>query len=178
MKGKWHGAPYHDYVNKKWLITLELETAPEIYDQTKDADLSLEIKKWREKRSLNANAYFHVLIGKIAAEMNISHQESHNLMIARYGEVDSEVKNIIMADEIPWMKLETIHLRPTSHAKTMENGKVYRIFEVMRGSHTYDTKEMSVLIDGVVSEAKAMGIETLPPDELERMKATWEKRKA
>ena len=173
MKAKWHGKPYHDHCIRKWLVTLELDTAPEIYDQTQDSDLNVEIKKWREKRSLNANAYFHVLIGKIAAEMHISHQESHNLMIARYGAVDPEIKNIIMADEVPWMNLENIHLRPTSHAKTMENGKVYRIYEVMRGSHTYDTKEMSVLIDGVVSEAKAMGIETLSPDELERIKEQW-----
>lgn len=173
MKARWHGAPFLDHSIRKWLIALELDEAPVVYDQTKDKDLNVEIKIHRNKRSLNANSYFHVLIGKIAAAMNISHQESHNLMIARYGEVDSEVKNIIMADDIPWMKLETIHLRPTSHAKTMENGKVYRIFEVMRGSHTYDTKEMSILIDGVVSEAKAMGIETLPPDELERMKQRW-----
>ena len=44
---------------------------------------------------------------------------------------------------------------------------------MMRGSHTYDTKEMSRLIDGAVFEAQALGIETLPPDELERMKQQW-----
>jgi hypothetical protein len=43
----------------------------------------------------------------------------------------------------------------------------------MRGSHTYDTKEMARLIDGVVYEAKSIGIETLSPDELERMKSLW-----
>ena len=41
------------------------------------------------------------------------------------------------------------------------------------GSSTYNTKEMSVLIDGIVYEAKELGIETLPPDELERMKVEW-----
>ena len=55
----------------------------------------------------------------------------------------------------------------------MDNGKLYRVYVVMRGSHTYDTKEMSRLIDGTVQEAKEHGIETLPPDELERMMSTW-----
>jgi hypothetical protein len=44
---------------------------------------------------------------------------------------------------------------------------------VMRGSHTYDTREMSRLIDGTVEEAKELGIETLTPEQLERMKASW-----
>ncbi len=173
MKAKWHGAPYRDYANRKWYITLEVDLAPEIYDKTKDADLNLEIKKWREKRSLSANAYFHVLVDKIAEKQNVSHQEIHNFMISRYGKVDAEIRNIIMADDIPWMELDTIHLRPTTHTRMMDNGKLYRIYEVMRGSHTYDTKEMSFLIDGVVHEAKQLGIETLPPAELERMKQQW-----
>ena len=41
------------------------------------------------------------------------------------------------------------------------------------GSHTYDTEEMSRLIDGVVTECRELGIETLPPDELKRMKEQW-----
>ena len=55
----------------------------------------------------------------------------------------------------------------------MDNGKLYRVYIVMKGSHQYDTKQMATLIDGVVSEAKEMGIETIPPQELERMKQSW-----
>jgi hypothetical protein len=47
----------------------------------------------------------------------------------------------------------------------------------LRGSHTYDTKEMSRLIDGVVEAAKELGIETLTPEQLERMKAAWKSGK-
>ena len=74
------------------------------------------------------------------------------------------------------MRLETLHIRPTSATKVLDNGRLYRVYLVMRGSHTYDTKEMSRLIDGAVYEAKQLGIEVLPPDELERMKATWERK--
>lgn len=173
MKARWHGEPYHDYQNKVWLITIETEEQPKVYDETKGEELTVDIKKFRPKRSLSANAYFHVLCDKIAERLKTSHAEVHNLMIARYGVIDEEVKNVILADEIPWQKLESIHLRPTSATKMMDNGKLYRVYIVMKGSHTYDTKQMATLIDGVVSEAKELDIETIPPSELERMKHAW-----
>lgn len=173
MRARWHGEPYHDYKNKTWLITFETTEQPKIYDQTKGEELTVEVKKFRPKRSLTANAYFHVLVGKIAEKMETSHAEIHNIMIARYGVMDEEVKNIILADDIPWQQLENLHLRPTSATKVMDNGKLYRVYIVMKGSHTYDTKEMSTLIDGVVGEAKELEIETLTPIELERMKNQW-----
>lgn len=175
MKANWHGQPYYDYPNKKWLITFETAEKPEVFDKTKDKLLNIEIKEHREKRSLNANAYFHVLVDKIAGVNGVSHAEVHNLMIAEYGYMDEDIKNLILDDSVPYLQLTNIHLRPTSATKVMDNGKLYRVYIVMRGSHTYDTKEMSRLIDGVVSEAKSLGIETLPETELERIKSLWMK---
>jgi len=45
---------------------------------------------------------------------------------------------------------------------------------MLKGSSAYDTQEMSVLIEGLVSECKELGIETLPPDEIKRMLMTYE----
>lgn len=160
-------------INRKWQITLEIEEEPSFYDRLKDKEISVEIKQYREKRSLNANAYFHVLVDKIAGIQGVTHTEVHNHLIAEYGVLDDQINNIILDDNIPWLRLDTIHLRPTTATRTMDNGKLYRVYLVMRGSHTYDTAEMSRLIDGTVEEAKALGIEALTPDELERMKATW-----
>ena len=56
-----------------------------VYDQTKDKDLNVEIKTHRNKRSLNANSYFHVLVEKIADERRVSHTEIHNFLICEYG---------------------------------------------------------------------------------------------
>lgn len=173
MKGKWHGAPYWDFRDRKWLITFEVKDKPEIFDKTKDKDLNIEIKEFKEKRSLNANSYFHLLADKIASITGVSHSEVHNQLIAEYGYVDEEIRNIVMDDSIPWQKFDSIHLRPTSHTKVMDNGKLYRVYIVMRGSHTYNKTEMSRLIDGTVSEAKELGIETLPPEEIERLKNQW-----
>lgn len=172
MKARWHGQPFRDHQLGKWLITFETSELPR-YDDLKDLDLDVQIKAYREKRSLSANAYFHVLVGKIAEATGQSHTEVHNRLIAEYGQLDTDVQNIIMDDDIPYQKLETLHLRPTTATRMMDNGKLYRIYLVMRGSHTYDTGEMARLIDGTVSEAKDLGIETLTPDELERMKHQW-----
>ena len=160
-------------VNRKWQMTLELEEQPTFYDRLKDKDISVEIKQYREKRSLNANAYFHVLVDKIAGIQRVTHTEVHNRLIADYGVIDEQINNIILDDTIPWLRLDTIHLRPTTATRVMDNGKLYRVYLVMRGSHTYNTAEMSRLIDGTVEEAKALGIETITPDELERMKSLW-----
>lgn len=173
MRGRWHGQPFYDYTKKVWLVTLEFESEPRSYDQTAGDVIEVEIKKFREKRSLNANAYFHVLVDKIAEVLESSHTEVHNKLIAEYGCIDDDIKNLIIDDEIPWQKFETIHLRPTTATKVMDNGRLYRVYLVMRGSHTYDTKEMARLIDGTVSEAKELGIETMPPAELERMVSQW-----
>lgn len=141
---------------------------------TQDRDKVFTISEFRRKRSLNANAYFHVLVDKIAEKMRLSHTEVHNMMIADWGRVDEELSTIIMDDEIPWEKVKAIHLRPTTHTQVLDNGKLYRVYLVMRGSHTYNSLEMAHLIDGTVQEAKKQGIETLPPQELERLKQTWD----
>ncbi|MCM1400333.1 MAG: hypothetical protein NC225_12730 [Clostridium sp.] len=144
------------------------------YDSLKDAEtLDIVIKKHRKKRSLNANNYFHNLVGQIADVLNSSHTEVHNRLISEYGQIDTDVETIIMRDDVPWLKLENMHLRPTTATQVLDNKKLYRVYFVMRGSHTYDTAEMSKLIDGTVSEAKELGIETMTPNELERMKQLW-----
>lgn len=171
MNGKWHCAPYYDFKEKKWLVTFEVEVTPSIYEKTKDKPLNIEIK--RQIRSLNANAYFHVLVDKIANELGATHFEVHNKMIAEYGQIDTEMNCIIMRDSIPWTSLDSLHLRPTTNTSVLDDGELYRVYQVMRGSHTYDTKEMAALIDGVVLEAKSLGIETASPEELERMKQQW-----
>ncbi|MBQ2434064.1 MAG: hypothetical protein II266_06495 [Clostridia bacterium] len=175
LKGKWHGAPFRDYSIRKVLITLALEEYPEIYDTTQEKDITIEIKEWRAKRSLNANAYFHVLVDKIAEKIGESHTETHNQLIADYGEPDTEVGIIILEARVDWRKVEAMHLRPIpGQTQELANGKTYQAHQVMRGSHTYDTKEMARLIDGTIYEAKQLEIETMTPDEIERMKAAWQ----
>jgi hypothetical protein len=73
------------------------------------------------------------------------------------------------------LKKEIYHLKPTSFTKVRKDGKIFRAYILMKGSSFFDTKEMSRLIDGATDEAKGMGIEVLPPDEIERMMELYEK---
>lgn len=170
MKARFHGRAFYDASIKKWLFTLETYEQPD--EKLIDKDLDVQLKLLRQKRSLNANAYFHVLVDKIAAELGVSHSEVHNQVIAEYGYRDNDAEGVLLKEEIDWTKIDSIHLRPTTRW-VFHDGEPYRLYDVMRGSHTYDTKEMARLIDGVVYEAKSIGIETLSPDELERMKSLW-----
>ncbi|WP_045091356.1 hypothetical protein, partial [Clostridium sp. FS41] len=67
------------------------------------------------------------------------------------------------------LEAETYHIKPTTEVKISSDGTPFRTYIMLRGSSTYDTDEMSKLINGLVSECQEMGIETLPPQELERM---------
>ena len=58
----------------------------------------------------------------------------------------------------------------------MTANRGYKRIVVYYGSSTYDTKQMSALIDSLVQEAQALGIETLPPAEIARLNSQWEER--
>jgi hypothetical protein len=164
---------YFDYVTGKNIIVLETEDNREKQlNSLKDKDVRCSIKQWKERRSLDANAYYWVIIGKLAATLHTSTTELHNRMISDYGQpeiIDGSLVHFILLDTIPWDKLNQIHLKPTAKTKVLDDGKLYRVYWVMRGSSTYNTKEMSILIEGLVSECKQAEIETLPPEELRRM---------
>ena len=137
--------------------------------------LSVVLNKWRKKRSLDANAYYWVLVSKIAEKLRSSKEEIHNLMLARYGQPEKEDDGtavvISVLDTIDLAKRDDIHVKAIGHGTA--GGRRFTHYLLLRGSHTYDTKEMSILIDGVVSEAREMGIETMSPEELERLLAAW-----
>ena len=145
--------------------------------ELENKDLRLKAVKWTEKRSLNANAYFHVLKDKIAEATGQSATEVHNQLIADYGQleiIENQLVPVIIRDDLDWRKMELLHVRPTGHRKVLDDGKLYQVCLVMRGSHTYDSREMAVLINGTISEAKELGIDVITPDEKERMLQQWQ----
>lgn len=69
--------------------------------------------------------------------------------------------------------MEQLHLKPVPGIEVVGD-EFYNRYMIMRGSHTYDTAEMAALIDGTIAEAKALGIETLTPAQLEEMMRAYE----
>ena len=147
-------------------------------DRAKKWDIS-EHKEHR-KRSLDSNAYFHVLADKLRQKLGISMARCKNHLIADYGQIlylgDEPMIYKTNAPEDYMMELETLHTKCVK--VTTENGREVFFYRVYRGSHEYNTEEMAKLINGTVEECKAQGIETATPDELARMQALWESRYA
>ena len=130
----------------------------------------------RTKRSLNANNYHWALVEKIAKVNGMSKYEAHNHLMQDYGTdwIDAEGKQVyvLMKDNDAYLRNETQHYRPTD-ATEDRKGTTYRWFVLLLPSHLMNKSQMASLIDGTVSEAKELGIETRTPDEINKLKAMW-----
>lgn len=166
------------------LLTLRTsEDVTGLFDRLKDLPVRVDVKQWREKRSLDANGYYWLLLDRCAASLGISKPRAHNLMLRRYGAVetiDEQMVYLVLpeSDEAAEKALEaeTYHIRPTSQVKTGRDGKQYRTYMLLKGSSDYDTKEMSTLINGLVDECKALGIETKSPEEVAALLEAYDAR--
>lgn len=130
--------------------------------------LDVRVKQHRERRSLDSNAYLWVLLAKMAAALNTTKDELYLEALERYG-VFTHI--IVKPEVVEQFKKEWRAVRDLGEVTV--NGKTGVQLQCYLGSSNYDTKQMARLIDGVVSECREMGIETLPPHELESMKAAW-----
>jgi hypothetical protein len=130
--------------------------------------LSIKAVKHRQKRSLDANAYAWVLMQKIAEVSNTDKWSVYLEMLGSYGVFTHIIVKPSVVDKIKeeWRTVKEL-------GEVNVNGRTGIQLQCYFGSSTYDSKEMATLIDGIVREAKELDIETLPPYELERMKAEW-----
>lgn len=130
--------------------------------------LEVEIKQFRQKRSLDANSYFWVLLSKMADVLKTTKDELYLQMLDRYGVFTFIVVKPSMVEKVKaqWRTIREL-------GEIYVNGKSGVQLMCFFGSSTYDTKEMSFLIDGVVQECKELGIETMTKSELELMKSEW-----
>ena len=142
-------------------------------------ELAIRAYPESKRRSLNANAYYWLLTGKIAEKLMISTARLHNLHLRECGYLEmmgDRVVYVVIPDdqEEDVLERETFHLSPTSETKEGKDGTVYRTYKMLRGSHTFNTEEMSRLIDLTVEEAKECGIETASPEEISRMMTLYQ----
>ena len=129
---------------------------------------AVEIKRHRKRRSLDQNAMYWSILGQIAKALGISNSKAHNLMLRRYGAVetiDGKTIKLVLPDTEEAAQradeAESYHIKPTSQVKVGTDGINYRTYLLLKGSHDMDTAEMKRLIDGVMDEAKQMGLELL-----------------
>ena len=138
----------------------------------------LKIEKLKKKRSLDANAYYWVLIGKLAQQLHASNEEIHAIMLDRYGNLRERDDGSLVTFTIR-SDIDPKEVTPYSRAmRTGErDGKSFTVYAVLKGSSEMDTSEFSALLEGVIGECREQNIETLPPEEVERLKAMLGERK-
>lgn len=145
----------------------EISATAEI-DKIKDEQkLSIEAVKYRKKRSLSANALLWACLGEIAAVLRTDKWDVYLLMLKRYGKYTyiCVKPNVVDAVKAQWRECEEV-------GKITLNGQEAVQLLCYFGSSTYNTKEMSVLLDGVISEMKEIGLQ--PPASREMQKALKE----
>lgn len=138
-----------------------------LVDEMKEIDrLSIEVKPYRKRRSLNANAYAWKIIGEIADAVRAGKDEIYLKCLKRYGqsELISVLSHVPIGNYVKYYE---------EAGESKLNGKDFTHYRVYKGSSEFDTREMSIFIDGVVSEAKVLGIQTETPEEIAKMKSLW-----
>ena len=163
-----------DYKTQKPKILLVLNERECIssLEELKEDKLSVEIKKYRNKRSLDANAYMWVLISKLEEKVNIPKDIIYKDAIKNIGVYEViPVKNEAVDRFIEaWTKNGLGWVCETTKSKLEGYTNILAYY----GSSTYNTAEMSRLIDLIVQECKQLNIETMSQSELDSLIESWD----
>ena len=139
-----------------------------IFKLDKDTIYDLKIDKHRNKRSLDANNYAWYLITEIANVLRLSKEEVYLQMLKDYGQREYAS---LLADVDPRRISKYYELQGVFK----HNSNTFKSYMFYVGTSQYDSKEMSIFIDGVVQEARQLDIETLEDIEIKRLIEEMEK---
>ena len=175
MDGRLTGFSLNRDGSQNVTVTVTADFGP-AYDELKDGPVSIEIKKAQKHRSLEANRYAWVLIDQIAAKTHIKQSEVYRNAIRDIGGVSGT--GYMKEDAVPifrqiWEKGHLVN--QVEVLDVDENG--WANIRVYYGSSTYDTAQMSALLDSLIQDAEALGIPTITPKEEERMLGKWARKK-
>lgn len=147
-------------------------TAAEIvqYLFNEDKDKLWDLKEHKNKRSLDANGLLWACLQEIAEKLRTDKWSVYLMMLKRYGQHDYVIvkEKAVDAMKAAWREIEEV-------GKVNVNGKKGVQLLCYYGSSTYNTKEFSVLLDGVISEMKEMGLKPPPDRQTQELLKQWEK---
>ncbi|MBR5285459.1 MAG: hypothetical protein IKU30_01040 [Clostridia bacterium] len=155
-----------DFKTGKPLVTFEFDGGKNALVELDDIgeELTIEIKKYHPKRSLDANALAWVFIDKLAEKMNLPKVEVYRNCIKEIGGVSDTVcvpnKAVDKLCEA-WRKNGLGWSCETFESKLPNCTNVILYY----GSSTFDTATMTRFIDNLLQDCKAVGIDTTPLSE-------------
>lgn len=161
-----------DFLTKKLLITFETsEDVTGQYDDIQGKILTIEAKKYRKRRSLDANAMLWACLGDIAAALNTDKWAVYLRMLRRYGKF---TYIIVKPEAVESMKVQWRECEVIGDIKVNGQNAVQMLCYF--GSSTYNTQEFSVLLEGVISEMKEMRLHAPTSGDMRRSLQLWEKQ--
>jgi len=127
-------------------------------------DKEFQISPYHQKRSLAANAYAWVLITQIAEAMTPPQSKDavYLEMLKRYGQ--SEFISVLSG-----INIQGFFKYYEEYGKGHVEGREFTHYKIYKGSSEFNAREMNILLEGIIQEAKDLGIETITPEEKERM---------
>jgi hypothetical protein len=138
--------------------------------------LAIECKEYRKKRSLDANAYFHVLVSKIAEAMNLGEDETKVKMVLEYGSIMRDENGDKVGFKLPAsVNVNSIYKYAKWFDERIEDGHKFNCYIIYEHTHKLDSKQMARLIDGTICEATELGIDVMTPNQLAELKSSWGK---
>lgn len=167
--------PNKDAVNI--LISTDNLTIMEELEKQRNSqkDMSIEIKRIYNKRSLDANAYFHFLVNKLARYFNVADDDMKIKMNLQYGTVARDENNKCIGVKIPAnVDIRKFYKYTKWFGECVEGGIKFNKYLFYKQTHTLNTKEMADLIEGVVQECRDNGIPTKTDEEVKDMINNWE----
>jgi hypothetical protein len=128
-----------------------------------DKDKLFEIKENSKHRTLTQNAYAWSLINELANKLNISKEDMYLKMLKDYGQ--STILSIKQELDISgFFKYYEII------GESELNGKIFTHIKVFKGSSQFNTKEMTVFLNGIIQECESVGIPTLTEEQIKKLK--------
>ena len=162
-----------DFITKKPMIKFLINEEPNGIEDLEYKDLKIKVSKVTKPRSLDANAYFHVMCDKLREKLNMSMAHMKNVLITSYGQIEylDEGVPLCYKTNAPIEYIQELENAHMKFVKATDDGA--NMYIVYRGSHTYDSREMHILLEGTIAECKDQGIETKTPDEIRRIEELW-----
>ena len=168
VKGKITGLS-QDYRSRKVTFSFEVsEGSVARLEELQDKELKCTLVQWRKHRSKDANALLWACFGKMAATLGGDKEDYYLQALRKYG------------------KFTMLSVKPEAYDYFKQTWRTCEIvgerngmYDVLCyfGSSTYNTKEFAVLLDGVIEDMKAAGIDTPLQEDLQHALDAWEGRK-
>lgn len=164
-----------DLKTRKTKVTLLLDTKqPEVIEELQQKKLDVEIKKYRKKRSLTANAYFWKLLSEYSEAKEIDTIEEYKERVKRLGifrisRVEAKDVETYKKSWENWGTAWFCEVYDTEYLGDIE----FKILHLYYGSSSFNSRQMSRLINDLIEDCKQVGIETKPQAEIDSLLRSW-----